>query len=326
MDETEVVKQYVVSKYKLDGTYNIELLADNCNTVFLVTNGLNEYIFRIYAFEKRVEVIESEIELLSFLSCYGLSTELPISNCKGLYYDTIVLNNSIRGCAMYKALSGIIYDEMLTKEQSKKLGILAGRLHNIFDLYTGHNFFKSFGYEELVMMPWRTIKPYIHHNKELFEFYEAVIMGSETRLRNNEGLLSYGICHGDLHAGNVIFNQNNEPGIFDFDLGCNGWRLYDLATFIWSIVPREDYSNENIELVNICIQSFIEGYREQRALSKEEFGLIFNMVLLRHIWRQAERIDFENANGEWISEQHFIVQMNRMKKWAEIYGIDLRVN
>ncbi|HYE10777.1 MAG TPA: phosphotransferase [Patescibacteria group bacterium] len=325
MEEINVVKHYLANNYNLDDKYSVELLAENGNSVFSITNGQQHYIFRIYALYKSIEVIKSEIEILRFLSSNGLNAEEPVHNCKGHYHDTIELQSTVRNCAMYKALSGVIHDEMLTEEQSKNLGLLAGKLHNILDLYTGKTSFMEFGYEELVQAPWRRIKPYIYHNKELNDFYEAIATGCDTKLRNNERLLSWGLCHGDLHAGNVIFNQDNEPGIFDFELCCYGWRLYDLATFIWSILPRDDYRNENIELVDHCIKSFIDGYMMQRALSTEELDLLFNIVLLRHIWRQAERIEFEKAVLEWRSEQHFVIQMNRMKKWIELYKINFKV-
>lgn len=65
---------------------------------------------------------------------------------------------------------------------------------------------------------------------------------------------------------------------------------------------------------------------EQKILSTEELDLLLDIVLLRHIWRQAVRIDFEKANTEWRSEHHFVVQMNRMKKWIELYEINYKDN
>jgi Ser/Thr protein kinase RdoA (MazF antagonist) len=324
LDKFKILKEYIEANYNLDSISNIDLLADYGNSVFLIRNGFQQYIFRIYDIERSIEVIKSESEILSYLTNHNLNVESLISNCKGLYYDTIELNNSIRNCAMYKLLNGTIYDEMLTKEQSMKLGLLTGKLHNILDLYQGNNSFRRFDYEELVWKPWQRIKPYVAHNKELNQFYETVIMESEAILKNNERLLSWGICHGDLHAGNVMFSQDNEPSLFDFELCCNSWRLYDLATFIWSVLPREEYSEGTLELVDTSIKSFIKGYTTQKALCSAELEVLFNIVLLRHIWRQAERIEFEETVDEWRSEQHLIVQMNRMIKWIELYEINFK--
>lgn len=324
MDRIQAIREYIASNYYIVESFNIELLADEGNSVFGISNGQQQYIFRIYAIEKDIEVIKSEIELLNFLSNRDLSVESPIKSSHGAYNSTIKLDNSVRNCAMYKALNGTIYYKILTHEQAKQFGLLIGKFHNALDLYTGQNSFKELGYEELIWMPWRTIKPYIQHNTELMEFYKTIITVSESKLVNNGGRLSWGICHGDLHAGNVVFNQFSKPGVFDFDLCCNGWRLYDLATVIWSILPREDYSQNTLEMVGVCIKSFIEGYSINRPLAREEHELLFHVVLLRHIWRQAVRIVFENA-AEWTSEQHFVVQMNRMKKWIEIYGINVGV-
>jgi Ser/Thr protein kinase RdoA (MazF antagonist) len=325
LERIQAISEYIVSNYNIVDLLDIELLADEGNSVFRISNEQQQYIFRLYAIEKSIEVIKSEIELLSFLSDRGLNVESPIRNSNGIYNSIIILNNSVRNCAMYKELNGIIYDEILTHEQAIQFGLFIGKLHNTLDLYTGQNSFKKFGYEEIVWMPLQTIQPYIQHNNELMEFYKTIITECESKLRKCDGLLSWGICHGDLHAGNVVFNEFSEPGIFDFDLSCNGWRLYDLATVIWSILPREDYSQNTLKIVDICIKSFVKGYSNNRPLAREEHELLFIFVLLRHIWRQAVRIAFENA-VEWTSEQHFIVQMNRMKKWIEIYEINIGSN
>lgn len=326
MDSVDIVKKYIADNYNLDSTYTIELVADYINLVFLIKNEFQQFIFRIFPIKKEIRIIKSEIELLNFLENYKLNIESAISNSKGIYYGTIQIHNSIRNCAMYNALSGSIYDELLTEKQSKNLGEVTGQLHSALDLYCGQSNFKRFSFDELVWTPWKIIKLYIHHNVELYEFYRDIIESCENKLRKNKGLLSWGLCHGDLHAGNVIFNQNDEAGLFDFELCCKSWRLYDIATFIWSIVPREDYSIETVELIDKCIKSFLEGYMKQRTLSNEELELIFDIVLLRHIWRQAERIDVDTENSWWKSEHHFEEQMNRMKKWIQIYGINFEDN
>ena len=95
MDSVNIVKKYIENKYNLDSTYTIELLADYINLVFLIKNEFQQFIFRIFPLEKEIEVIKSEIELLSFLKNYGLNVESAISNCKGIYYGTIQIHNSI---------------------------------------------------------------------------------------------------------------------------------------------------------------------------------------------------------------------------------------
>ena len=37
----------------------------------------------------------------------------------------------------------------------------------------------------------------------------------------------YGICHGDLHGGDVCYDKNNNPMPFDFDSSGYGWRALD---------------------------------------------------------------------------------------------------
>lgn len=315
-----IVEKYLEDHYSIDHTYKIELLADYLNLVFMVKNEFQQFVFRIFPLEKDAEFIKSEIQLLNYLKEYGLNVESFVSNAKGQAFGEIQIHNSTRKCALYRALSGHIYDELLTNIQSEKLGVIAGKMHTAYDQYRGQSDFEKFGFNELVGKPWKLIQPYISHNVELYEFYRDTMANSENRLRQSEMFLSWGICHGDLHAGNVIFDQNDEPGIFDFELSCKSWRLYDIATFVWSILPREDYKVESVDKIDECIDGFLKGYKRHKAVTNEELDLILDMVLLRHIWRQAERIEMDHDNAMWKSEKHFQEQMIRMKKWIEIYG------
>ncbi|MCD4714933.1 MAG: phosphotransferase [Clostridiales bacterium] len=285
----------------------------------MVKNEYQQFIFRVFPKGKNNDFIKSEIQLLSYLKSHGINVESFVSNSKGNFFGEIQILDSKRKCAMYNAMSGNIHDELLTNNQSEKLGEITGKLHSAFDQYCGQSDFERFEYDELVWKPWNLIEPYINHNTDLHEFYKETIENCETQLRQSDTILSRGICHGDLHAGNVIFDENDEPGIFDFELCCISWRLYDLATFVWSILPREDYSIESVKTINECIDGFLKGYMRHRTITNEELDLILDMVLLRHIWRQAERLEMDSDNSIWKSEQHFQQQMSRMKKWIEIY-------
>lgn len=319
MESVKIVKKYIEENYDIDHTYAIELLADYMNLVFLVKNEFQQFIFRVFPQEKDADFIKSEIQLLSFLKNNGINVESFINNSKGISFGEIRIQNSVRKCALYEALSGNIYDEQLTDIQSENLGEITGKLHSAFDQYCGQSDFGRLDYDELIWKPWKLIRPYICHRGDLYEFYRITMESCEAKLRQSDTFLSWGICHGDLHAGNVIFDRNDDPGVFDFELCCKSWRIYDLATFVWSILPRGDYRIESIEAIDKCIDGFLRGYMRHRTITSEELELILEMVLLRHVWRQAERLEMDNDNSIWKSEQHFQNQMIRMKMWIQIY-------
>lgn len=322
MESINIVKKFVEEHYSIDHTYTIKLLADYINLVFLVENEYQQFIFRVFPKGKNNDFIISEIQLLSYLKSNGINVEAFVNNSEGMFFGEIRIQNSIRKCAMYDALSGNVYDEQLTDIQSENLGEIAGKLHAAFDQYSGQSDFNRLDYNELIWKPWKLIKPYICHRRDLYEFYRTTMESCEIKLRQSDTLLSWGICHGDLHAGNIIFDRNNDPGIFDFELCCKSWRVYDLATFVWSILPREDYTNMSLELADKCINHFLRGYKRHQTIKFEELELILDMVLLRHVWRQAERLEMDSDNSLWKSELHFQLQMDRMKMWIQLYDMN----
>ena len=79
----------------------------------------------------------------------------------------------------------------------------------------------------------------------------------------------YGIIHGDLHLGNIHFNEN-QITLFDFDHCAYGWRAYDLVTsFFLPEAQRE---------------SFFKGYETLRPLTQNERTMLPIFFKLRGLW------------------------------------------
>lgn len=80
-----------------------------------------------------------------------------------------------------------------------------------------------------------------HYNRFLtdaeFKLYQAAaekILSWINKLEKNED--NYGLIHGDLHQGNIVF-QNGEPRPIDFGRCGYGYFLYDIAHTILGVYP-----------------------------------------------------------------------------------------
>ena len=91
-------------------------------------------------------------------------------------------------------------------------------------------------------------------------------------------LLDYGVCHGDLHGGNLHIH-NKKVIHFDFEECAFGYRLYDLATFKWGVCRGEQASER--------WNAFIKGYQSIRSVSSECLSFIEQFVIMREIAETA---------------------------------------
>ena len=116
----------------------------------------------------------------------------------------------------------------------------------------------------------------------------------------------YGLCHGDLHTGNVHF-VSSHPTLFDFDCLGYGWRAYDLATFWWSRLLFEPDEAQQ----GACWRSFLVGYERERPIQPPTLSLIPAFTLARQLWVMGIHTDTVTAhygrswlNGKYV-QKHF---------------------
>lgn len=82
----------------------------------------------------------------------------------------------------------------------------------------------------------------------------------------------YGLIHADVLRENVLL-RGDEVMLIDFDDAGWGFRLYDLATFM---TQNEDEPN-----ASALRDAALQGYREARALSRDDASLLSMFVMLR---------------------------------------------
>jgi len=82
----------------------------------------------------------------------------------------------------------------------------------------------------------------------------------------------YGLIHADVLRENVLL-RGDAVTLIDFDDAGWGFRLYDLATFMTQ--------NEDEPSAGALRDAALAGYREARALSREDEGLLAMFVMLR---------------------------------------------
>lgn len=113
------------------------------------------------------------------------------------------------------------------------------------------------------------------------------------------------LCHHDYTYHNILFDNNNEVNIVDFDYCKEEIQIYDVSTLMVKALKRLDWE--------ISMGKFIiEGYCKQKTITEDEINVLAAILIFpQRFWRLSNRYYYREAG--W-SEATFL------KKMKEIVG------
>ncbi|WP_009633543.1 phosphotransferase [Synechocystis sp. PCC 7509] len=274
------LEQSVLCHYQIDKLQSCRLLKRGLNDTYLIETEQKQYILRVYRHSWRTkEEIDFELELLNFLYKANVAVSYPLEKRTGGFITAIAAPEGTRYTALFSYAPGKVVDKKINSEQSRKLGETVATIHQATD-----NFKSSFNRPELnseylLDSSINAIAPLYKHRKNDIDY----LYKQAENLKNNLIALDlpncspfYGICIGDVHAGNTHFNQLNQPTLFDFDQCGYGWRVFDIGKFINTAIVWK--------LESKIISSFLEGYQTIRQLNEIELRAIPMFTKIAHIW------------------------------------------
>ena len=284
----EALEQSVLCHYQLNNIQDCRLLKRGLNDTYLVETEQERYILRVYRHSWRTkDEIDFELELLHFLHKHNLAISYPIKKNTGDFTTAIPAPEGTRYTALFSYAPGKSVDKKISNEQSRKLGEAVAIIHE-----TTNNFKSSFSRPELnneylldaslnafVKRSLCEIVPLYKHRKTDIDYlYKQAEELKSSLIALNLPKYSpfYGICIGDVHAGNTHFDRINQPTLFDFDQCGYSWRAFDIGKFINTAIAWK--------LDDKIIRSFLDGYQTIRQLSKIELTAIPIFTKVAHIW------------------------------------------
>ena len=127
----------------------------------------------------------------------------------------------------------------------------------------------------------------------------------------------YGICHGDLHGGDVSYDDEDQPTLYDFDSSGCGWRALDIGVFLASD-SWMDTSVEAEERRQAKLEVFLTGYQTQRVISDAEREAIQLTPAIRHIFLMGHvlRYTTQIQGSHWADDGFIDWHMTWFNHWA----------
>ena len=286
--KSDEVLELVQANYSLGTPQTCTLIRRGFNDHYLLKAGQARYIFRVYLNGKYYvgspEAFQFELDLLEYLQTQDIPVSYPIRMDNGELLGWTSTTLGERATALFSfAPGGEASRESFTTEESLEVGKTTAAFHLAADGFSSNHERYHLNLKYLVDEPLRLIE---ENNSErgqellasLPPIPDLVSAVKSLSIDNDE----YGIIHGDLHPGNMHF-QEGQVTLFDFDHCGYGWRAYDLAPFY--------HAPDALQ------KAFIQGYETLRPLTQGERDCLPIFAKLRMLWDAGDMLASEELRA-----------------------------
>ncbi|GKU78058.1 phosphotransferase enzyme family protein [Paenibacillus sp. L3-i20] len=300
MNCTEVIKKTIaksknaalraLQNYDLDWEQiRFNQLSDTC-TFKIQTTKDGDYLLRIHS-ARSMEEVNSEILLLDALNEKS-NVILPkgVLDRSGSRVVKVDHENGSYSCvSLMRWVEGEHITTGLSEEQMYKEGVLLANLHQAssqFEIPTSFTL-PIWGEGSFREAMDRFTQHYDTCMTDIeFSLYQSAAEKILSRMNTFEkDDTTYGLVHGDLHQGNIVFHQG-EPRPIDFGRCGFGYFIYDIAHTILGLYPTQrelvvkGYSSLRelgedwiVKLEDFTVMVMIENYSHHAPDPRETEGL-----------------------------------------------------
>lgn len=272
---------FIAYAYGLRRPVRCRLYRISINDTYKVEDAHGSYMFRVYRRGWRTKSeIEAELDLLTHLHENGIKVSVPARGRNGERIQSFGAPEGTRYGVLFTFVHGRPVFEMNTTQMGV-LGRAVAELHGVADKLGRPLNRPRYGLREMVAIPLRQIKPYLAHRPKDYAYLKLIgaILARRIALLPQTPP-AYGVCHWDVHAENLRFDERGKVHFFDFDCAGYSWRAGEmagvLAGLVWNGKGKADWAR--------CWNAFQGGYSRKRELSKAELSATPVLVPLNMLW------------------------------------------
>ncbi|MCG7377930.1 phosphotransferase [Paenibacillus sp. ACRSA] len=277
------------------------------NDTYRVKTSKGLYILRVYRTEIKEADVKYELEVLSQLketlaSASHTDVGEHIAKKDHSTYTVIDAPEGTRIAVMFRYIDGV--ENNLEEEAScYAFGQSAAQLHEALDHVVVNQPRYELDTSFLIDQPLERIIHYIGETHEATAFLQtfASTLKERINIASQHGL-DVGLCHGDMHGNNNVFQQGEVFTHYDFEWVAKGWRAYDLA----QVKARKRQSGEKKD---VLWQALLSGYRSIRNFSSEDEQAVDLFIMARRFWVMGLDVAFiDNDMGaldygeDWLND------------------------
>lgn len=306
----------VLNNYPI-GTRSCQIYKRGLNDTYLVATEQEIDILRVYRYGWRTKAeIDFELELLAFLHERQQPVAYPLKREDGSLTTEIAAPEGKRYTAVFSYAPGSAVNE-LNGRQSQNLGEVLANIYRSLDNFKSSFTKPALNSQYLLDQAIEAIAPLYQHRGSDIADLQKQIENIKTQLevvQLPDAAPAYGICVGDVHAGNAHFTWEDKPTLFDFDQCGYGWRAFDIAKFMHTAYSRK--------LDATVSKLFLQGYQAVCSLNAAELAAIPIFVKVAHIWVMgiSTSVVGDVLAYSWFTDDWLDSRLQTLKSLDDNYG------
>lgn len=302
----------VLAHYSFQPPLHCSLLQHGDNDTYLVQAAHNRYILRVWRHDDRpIGEVEAEMQLLTDLSSHQLPVVAPIQRRDGAYVQAVQAPEGMRFVGLFAFVAGEAPGRDISPEQAHEAGRQIAHIHAVADRRARAFQRPHLDLTRLLDTPLATLLPLLSHRQS----EAAYLVGLVDQLKQQLGQLPldqpfYGLCHGDLHKTNMLFDHNQRLTLIDFDCCGYSWRAYELAVLFWS--------TRHLPQASAVRMAYLDGYQTVRQLDDREVAAIPFFVAAQHLVITAVEVEQALrgvADSQAITDSYLDDRIDFIRTW-----------
>ena len=286
--------------YNLSSDTACSLLKTGINDSYLVVDGEEKYVFRIYSLGWRTkkEILE-EIRLLNLLRQNNIPVSVPLADIGKNYIHEFNAPEGPRFGVMFSFANG---EKLLNFPAGihHKVGEIMAEIHQLTNNLKLERV--TYSSDVILVNSFERLKKFISIDTD-----EMVFMASAQNYLLNElrqadiSQIRNGAVHLDIWFDNLSIDKDNNVTLFDFDFCGNGWLCYDIAYYLLQLHSTEKDDNE----CKLKTEAFLKGYESVIKITDEERRLLPALgVSLYFFYLGIQCQRFDNWSNTFLNETY----------------------
>lgn len=267
-----------------------------CDTYQIQTaNG--GYYLKVYRAGRRSALdVSEEVRLLRHLLEQGVAVVTPVPMRDGTYVSELAAPEGARYAVLFHAVEG---EGERTDQHRHAFGAAVARMHVAADAMTPAYNRQHLDVDALIEENMVPIGVLLEHRPADLGCIRKIADFVKERICSLLPTTSpaYGVCHGDLHGGDVLYDANGMPTLLDFDSSGCGWRAVDLGVYLCHDWMNTTPEAEAIRQQRLAV--FLDGYQTVRQLGDHELAAIQLTPAIRHIFLMGHVLRHTTVYQGW---------------------------
>ena len=273
------------------------------------------YYLRAYRIQWRTLAdIQYELDVLNHLKRKAFPAARPVPYKDGQLFCAVHAPEGERYLALFTEAPGAEVSYCHEPERMARCyGQAVAQMHNDLDDFSSSHPRFHLDIEYFIDRSLGNIRPFLSRRPDDWDYLRRFAETLRQQILSVPvAALEQSFCHGDLQGYHANRALDGTLTFYDFDCGGFGYRAYDLAVFLWCC-RLENAVAERWE-------PFLNGYRENRAISELDVQAVPLFVCARYLWHMGVHTQNSPDWGiDFLNDHYFDDHLKRLRQAEEDY-------